>query len=127
MPKYIANPVEVDALRITSIQQVPEAVSPPAQRTLHLEDGSTVLATSAMLSRYIPVVGDYWVVQSDGYAYINPASVFERKYRLAKLVVIGDAPTNPRPFISDPVSEAQLRARGFSESQIAAMRIGATR
>lgn len=23
---------------------------------------------------------DYWVIQSDGYVYLNPAKVFERKY-----------------------------------------------
>src|ERR1700691_2146243 len=34
-----------------------------------------------MTARYAPKVGDYWVVQSDGYAYLNPAEVFERKYR----------------------------------------------
>jgi hypothetical protein len=33
-----------------------------------------------MTARYMPVVGDYWVIQSDGYIYLNPKDVFERKY-----------------------------------------------
>lgn len=47
---------------------------------LQLEDGQIVVATPDMTSRMTPVVGDYWVVQSDGYAYLNPKNVFERKY-----------------------------------------------
>ena len=34
-----------------------------------------------MCARMIPQVGDYWVIQSDGYVYLNPKDVFERKYR----------------------------------------------
>lgn len=47
---------------------------------LQLDDGRIVTATPDMTSRMTPVVGDYWVVQSDGYVYLNPKSVFERKY-----------------------------------------------
>jgi hypothetical protein len=36
-----------------------------------------------MTSRYQPVLGDYLVVQSDGYRYLNPKAVFERKYHRA--------------------------------------------
>lgn len=75
--KYIANPVEVNALKITK-------VGPPfgdGARLLSLEDGTAVVATPEMQSRIAPAVGDYVVVQSDGYTYLNPKEVFERKYR----------------------------------------------
>lgn len=72
---HIANPVSVRAEQITSISE-------PA------EDGSLLVivgdrpevVSAAMLARYIPVPGDYIVTQDDGYQYINPREVFERKY-----------------------------------------------
>ena len=39
-----------------------------------------VIATAAMTSRYRPKPGDYYVIQADGYPYLNPKDVFERKY-----------------------------------------------
>ena len=33
-----------------------------------------------MLARYHPQIDDYLVIQEDGYTYVNPKSVFERKY-----------------------------------------------
>lgn len=74
--KYKANPVLVDASRIVSI-------GPKGHRgDFHcaLEDGKNVIATAEMCSRFEPTIGDYWVVQQDGYVYLNPAEVFERKY-----------------------------------------------
>lgn len=46
------------------------------------ETGHTMrkLATLDMVSWMMPRVGDYWVVTSDGYAYLNPGDVFESKY-----------------------------------------------
>ena len=76
--KYKANPVEVDAFSIVSVSS-----------TLRFDDNSLEIATDdgvnrradiGMLARYRPTVGDYWVIQSDGYAYLNPKEVFERKY-----------------------------------------------
>lgn len=75
--KYVANPVIVDAWQITEVGPL-------------REDGSRVcfsgdrdvshLATAAQMSRMTPVRGDYVVTQSDGYIYLNPKDVFERKY-----------------------------------------------
>jgi hypothetical protein len=48
--------------------------------TVPLENGENVVATSEMTARYKPVAGDYWVIQSDGYIYLNPKEFFERKY-----------------------------------------------
>lgn len=74
--KYIANPVEVEAFRIEAVAQP----TPLGHRSLLLDNESTVICTREMAARYIPVPGDYWVVQQDGYEYVNPAAVFERKY-----------------------------------------------
>jgi hypothetical protein len=77
--KHIANPVEVDAAYIVD-------AAPDGRGGWHLkidfgnEDIRSAHATAAMCSRYSPTLGDYWVVQEDGYAYVNPKEVFERKY-----------------------------------------------
>jgi hypothetical protein len=77
--KYQANPVIVDAFKIVSVQKTPPS-DPPLARHLALDDGSNVVATPEMMSRMEPKAGDYWVIQSDGYIYLNPKDVFERKY-----------------------------------------------
>lgn len=74
--KYRANPVEVDAYQITKV----EDGSCDGTLQLGLANGQTVRADAAMLARMVPQVGDYWVVQADGYTYLNPKAVFERKY-----------------------------------------------
>lgn len=77
--KYRGNPVIVDAFVITSILDFVES-NPPLPLKLITDDGQTRIATTEMQSRYIPKVGDYWVIQEDGYEYLNPKAVFERKY-----------------------------------------------
>ena len=74
--KYVANPVVVDAYRIAEVH-----ASKTRGMRLNLESGDVVCATPEMTSRMTPVAGDYWVIQSDGYVYLNPKDVFERKYR----------------------------------------------
>ena len=37
-----------------------------------------------MTARYQPKIGDYLVRAEDGYEYLNPANVFERKYSEVK-------------------------------------------
>lgn len=77
--KYIANPVEVNGETIIGV--------PPGDENggveLTLEGGNTFYATPAMCSRYTPKEGDYLVTQSDGYQYLKPKDVFERKYHKA--------------------------------------------
>ncbi len=77
--KYIANPVEVDAFKIEKLG----GRLPNGDYQLFLEGGQKEIATKEMCSRMTPQVGDYWVIQSDHYIYLNPKEVFERKYRLA--------------------------------------------
>ena len=85
--RYIARPVEVEAHKITDIRAVVDLT--PAQKSalgthtgiaLVLENGEIVQATPEMTARMAPKIGDYWVIQQDGYIYLNPKEVFERKY-----------------------------------------------
>lgn len=74
--KYVANPVVVTAYII--------------QRVVLKEDGTEIWiydgeekpfhCSHEMTARYQPLIGDYFVVQEDGYVYLNPKAVFERKY-----------------------------------------------
>lgn len=75
--KYVANPVEVEAFVVTKVESL---ISSDSLR-LTLDDGQMVVATPDMIARMAPAPGDYWVIQSDGYIYLNPKGVFERKYR----------------------------------------------
>ena len=77
--KYIGNPVEVEAHKIVSYGQVQEDGS----LHLALENGENFTATKEMMSRMLPEPGDYVVTQADGYVYLNPKEVFERKYHAA--------------------------------------------
>ncbi len=74
--KYQANPVEVDAHIIIGVGPV----TPQGEMHCALQNGENAIATKGMISRFIPSEGDYWVIQSDGYVYLNPKDVFERKY-----------------------------------------------
>lgn len=77
--RYVGNPVQVDAWRIIAVTEAADGVS----LVLTLEDHRCVLASPEMTARYVPKPGDFWVVQEDGYEYVNPAAVFERKYSTA--------------------------------------------
>lgn len=74
--KYVANPVIVEANEIVSVGPKDENGATP----IALKNGSNNIATAEMTARYHPNPGDYLVVQSDGYVYLNPKDVFERKY-----------------------------------------------
>lgn len=76
--KYVANPVEVDAFEILAVKFTKD--KPAAY--LELDNGLGAWATPEMMARMSPKPGDYWVVQADGYEYLNPKAVFERKYSL---------------------------------------------
>jgi len=93
--RYIANPVEVDAQRITGIEERTDNGC-----VLQLENMDTVLATPEMLARMTPKVGDYWVIQQDGYIYLNPKEVFERKYRKAPGQADEDSPEPMKPYFT---------------------------
>ena len=82
--KYQANPVIVDAYKILELSEM--SADGSVKVRLDGQGGSPTdidgwhTADSGMCARYRPKEGDYWVVQSDGYIYLNPKDVFERKY-----------------------------------------------
>jgi translation initiation factor IF-1 len=77
--RYIANPVEVDAEVIAHVGEI----QPNGWLMVKLEDGNELNCNPGMIARIAPQPGDYVVTQSDGYVYLNPKEVFERKYRRA--------------------------------------------
>lgn len=76
MAKFRANPVIVEATIIKTVG--PHRQGVPLQ--LILENGNEFFAEPELTARYFPKEGDYVVVQDDGYKYLNPKDVFERKY-----------------------------------------------
>lgn len=73
---HIANPVRVNAQRIAKVVN-----NPSGTIQLDLEGKpKPYVPSSGMLARYTPAAGDYLVTQEDGYEYLNPKDVFERKY-----------------------------------------------
>lgn len=84
--KFIANPVEVEAFTILQVEEMEQETGSAEAPTLRLligdgvSENQHVVADPGMTARMKPTVGDYWVVQSDGYSYLNPKEVFERKY-----------------------------------------------
>lgn len=70
-----ANPVLVKASKIVGI-----GINTTAPINAALEDGTNIILTEEMIARFLPDVGDYVVTQEDGYVYVNPKAVFERKY-----------------------------------------------
>jgi hypothetical protein len=80
--KYKANHVIVDASKIVDVSETDK------DGNVHcaLEHGENAVADKGMTARYHPRPDDFWVVQSDGYAYLNPREVFERNYS-----ALGDA------------------------------------
>jgi hypothetical protein len=77
--KYVANPVKVDAYVIEKVGEIDSN----GKRMLDCSEGKRFFATQEMQSRMQPEVGDYFVIQEDNYAYLNPKEVFERKYHAA--------------------------------------------
>lgn len=70
--KYKANPVIVEAYKIIGKNG----------KHLQLDNEKTFLPSEDMIARFTPQVGDYLVIQEDGYIYLNPKLVFERKYSM---------------------------------------------
>lgn len=77
--KFKANPVVVDAFVIENSVQAEDG-----SYLLLLDNGKTFVADPGMTARYTPVAGDYLIRQSDGYEYLNPKDVFQKKYTKMK-------------------------------------------
>lgn len=74
--RYRANPVEVDAEIITEVG----GILGNGSIEITIQSGRKIMCHKGMVSRMIPQPGDYIVRQADGYVYLNPKDVFERKY-----------------------------------------------
>lgn len=72
---HIARPIGVSASIILNIEPLASSGA-----MLLLDDTRNYYAKAEMLARYTPIPGDYLVRQDDGYEYVNPKDVFERKY-----------------------------------------------
>lgn len=99
--KFIANPVRVDAAQIVDVVVFDQ----PHDRTQHVElkldDGNTYRPSPEQLARIKPAPGDYLVTQDDGYAYLVPRLVFERKYHPEGQQVRFVASDNVAGFVRD--------------------------
>lgn len=101
--KYVANPVEVEGRRIVGVLEAGEK----GNNLFELEDGTEFFADDDMISRFPHAgPGDYVVTQADGY-YLNPADVFERKYR----TVEDDDGANDSPLLTDEQLSSALASR----------------
>lgn len=83
---YEALPVHVKATKIAHVRGRAAAPINAGPETLtdlllDLEDGSVFRPSVGQIARMLPKPGDYVVTQEDGYVYLNPKEVFERKYR----------------------------------------------
>jgi hypothetical protein len=101
---HVANRVYVTARKIQTVSGATAMGDelPVNHARLILENGEDATIDATMTSRYWPTAGDYYVVQSDGYAYINPADVFERKY--ASLAGVERKPAGGNLFRKKPVT-----------------------
>lgn len=88
--KFVANPVVVEAFVIMERFHAYCISGEPIGTItkLRLDNGKIVEPTEEMMARMEPQIGDYWVIQSDGYVYLNPKDVFERKYRPMEVATV---------------------------------------
>jgi len=91
-----ANPVSVIAATILEVTEHANG-----NLMLRLSDGRNYEADTGMTVRYCPVVGDYLVTQEDGYEYLNPKDVFERKYSAIPTITL--AANHPVQQLADAV------------------------
>ncbi len=82
--KYRAKPVIVEAFQITNVGPFDHNNN----LALTLTDGAVVTADPGMYARMLPKTGDYYVIQNDGYRYLNPQHVFLSKYE--PITTMGD-------------------------------------
>lgn len=78
MPRYKSHK-EVYALKIGND---PIEVLPDGSVVLPIADGgfAPVTVKAEVVSRYMPMAGDYYVVYDDGYQSISPGKAFEDGY-----------------------------------------------
>ena len=86
MAKYQYKVRQVEGFEIVDIQHLyPDHVPGRSCRVKIAEpcdmfDDQWLYCDAAMTARLYPSVGDYVVIQPDGYVYLNPKKVFEDKF-----------------------------------------------
>jgi hypothetical protein len=90
-------------------------------RLLLLEDGRKVLAHAGMMARMTPAVGDYFVIQADGYANLNPKDVFERKYEIVFAAAVEAAVQEVLQPIGELAGDVETAAKLFGAEEKAAL------
>jgi hypothetical protein len=107
-PTHIAKPVLVHAAVILAV-----ANEGTNSTRLDLDDGSKFTAPPELTARYVPQAGDLLVTQEDGYQYVNPRDVFERKYReigmqdLVPGAATSTAPADVSVDLHEPTEQAR--------------------
>lgn len=103
MARYVARPVLADAWQIVEVQQGSMLDRCDLSYSIRLEGSSDfILLTHAQVARHRPVKGDYFVRQQDGYEYVAPKAVHERKYRcIEREGFDDDAPAAVGDFLED--------------------------
>lgn len=81
MPKYIANPVAVDAWAVTKVGEKDSSRG----RRLELLGRGPFYAHAGMLTRIDVQPGDHLVKTEDGYLHLVEDEIFDREYRLATI------------------------------------------
>ena len=86
MRTFVAKPVVVSAEVIDSIVDLKlshkAGYASDDYVIIMLINGEKVVLNQGQIARYVPIAGDYFIRQADGYEYVNPKDVFERKYEL---------------------------------------------
>ena len=82
-PKTIRGslPQQLQAFQVLSIGAVDSKTN---QRQIRLANGSHVTLTGKQLAAFLPAVGDYYVVPSEGHPYCIGKSAFQQSYITAE-------------------------------------------
>lgn len=86
MAKYQYKVRQVEGFQITDIEhrhcdQVPgRACRVKVNEENVISGDGWIECNEAMTARFYPSIGDYVVLQPDGYVYLNPKKVFEEKF-----------------------------------------------
>lgn len=98
---HVANPVRVIAHQIVDIEVLQSELVKAVDVRVTLDNGTKTNISAEMRARYEPVIGDYLVEQEDGYLYVNPREVFERKYNAIGQKVVFQQDAETADFLRD--------------------------
>src|ERR1700677_3672310 len=86
MPRYKCHK-QVWALQINTVSRLPrsgdgttDSIEPGVKLSFADEGYAPIEVELKVVSRYMPIQGDYYVVYDDGYKSISPRATFEEGY-----------------------------------------------